>query len=179
MNEEPTQTTVNPEVWAAAQIEEVAKDLEKKQKRGKKVAAKARGVIFLARPNGEVLGPERQRGEWWAQFFDGDRRRHREKAGTQPAALALYQRRKTEVRQGLHFPESVRRRDTRLKDLVTDYLESIRASQAKTADAIEQRLAVVVGLLGNVEAKTIKAADLERLKAKLTTNPTSNVGWRF
>ena len=52
---------------------------------------------------------------------------------------------------------------------MADYLEAVRASQAKTADVIARRLAVVVGILGNVETKTIKAEDLERLKIKLAT----------
>ncbi len=33
-------------------------------------------------------------------------------------ALDLHRRRKTEVRQGVKFPETMRRRDVRLKDLV-------------------------------------------------------------
>jgi integrase len=84
-------------------------------------------------------------------------------------AVDLYRRRKTEVRQGVKFPESMRQRDVRLRDLVADYLEAVRASQAKTAGVIARRLAVVVGILGNVEAKTVKAETLERLKLKLAT----------
>src|SRR3972149_11641278 len=90
--------TVNPEAWAAAQVEEVAKDVEKEAKPGKKAVTKTRGVFFRARANGEVVGPKGQRGEWWVCWFDADSRKHREKAGTKAAALALYQRRKTEVR---------------------------------------------------------------------------------
>jgi integrase len=135
-----------------------------------RMGGKDRGIFFRPRPNGEAIGPNGRRGEWWARWYDGDGGEHREKAGTKSLALDLFRRRKTEVRQGVKFPETMRQRDTRLKDLVADYLEAIRASQAKTADAIERRLTVVVGILGNVEAKTIKAADLERLKAKLTTS---------
>jgi hypothetical protein len=83
---ERTQATVSPEAWAAAQVEEVAKGLEKKAKREKQ--APPRGVFFRARANGEVIGPKGQRGEWWVLWYDGDGGRHREKAGTKAAALA-------------------------------------------------------------------------------------------
>jgi len=158
---------MNPEAWAAAQVEEVAKELEKKAKRER--PAKPRGVFFRPRPQGEAIGLKGQRGEWWVLWYDADSRRHREKAGTKAAALALYQRRKTEVRQFRHFPESMRQKQhASLKDLVADYLEAVRASQAKTAVRIARRLAEVVGILGNVEARSIKPEDLERLKIKLT-----------
>ncbi len=100
-------------------------------------------------------------------WFDGDGRKHREKAGTRAAAVALYQRRKTEVRQAVKFPESLRRRRTRLKDLVADHLEAVRASQAKTAAVIARRLNEVVSLLGNPAADAVRAEDIERLKLKL------------
>ncbi len=129
---------------------------------------KDRGIFFKPRPTGEAVGPQGRRGEWWTVWYDQDGRRHREKAGTKSMALDLYRRRKTEVRQGVKFPETMRRRDVRLKDLVADYLEAVRASQARTADVIERRLAVVVGILGNVDAQAVKPEDLERLKVKLT-----------
>jgi len=130
---------------------------------------KDRGIFFRARPHGEAVGPQGKRGEWWVEWYDCDGGRHREKAGTKSLALDLYRRRKSEVRQLVKFPGSMRQRDARLKDLVANYLEAVGASQAKTADVIERRLAVVVGILGNVEAKTVKAEDLERLKMKLAT----------
>ncbi|MGD0263765.1 MAG: site-specific integrase [Candidatus Methylomirabilota bacterium] len=130
---------------------------------------KDRGIFFRARPNGEVIGPKGQRGEWYVRYWTADGREKREKAGTKSMALDLYRRRKTEVRQGIHFPETMRQRDARLKDLVADHLEALRASHVKTANGIERRLINLVGILGNVEAKTIKAADLERLKIKLVT----------
>jgi integrase len=70
---------------------------------------------------------------------------------------------------GRIFPETLRQREVRLGDLVANYLEALRATQAKTTDAIERRLYMVMGILGNVAANTIKAEDLERLKIKLIT----------
>jgi integrase len=130
---------------------------------------KDRGIFFRPRPNGETLGPNGRRGEWWARWYDGDGRERREKAGAKSLALDLFRRRRTEVRQGVKFPETLRQRAVRLKDLVANYLEALRASRVRTAKEIERRLTSLVAILGNVEAKTIKAADLERLKIKLVT----------
>jgi hypothetical protein len=127
-------------------------------------------MFFRPPPKGEAIGPNGRRGEWWARWYNGDGGEHREKAGIKSLALGLFPRRKTEVRQGEKFPETMRLRDVRLKNFVADYLEAVRASQAKTADVIERRLAVGVGILGNLEAKTVKAADLEGLQVTLTTS---------
>ena len=55
MDTERTPATVNPEAWAAAQVEEVVKGLEKKQKRTKRTPPpKVRGVFFRLNPNGQV-----------------------------------------------------------------------------------------------------------------------------
>jgi integrase len=136
---------------------------------------KDRGIFFRARPHGEAVGPNGRRGEWWARWYDADGGEHREKAGTKSMALDLYRRRKTEVRQLVKFPESMRQRDERLKDLVADYVEAVRASQAKTADVIARRLAVVLEILGHGPAKAIKAEDLERLKIKLATGTRAEI----
>ena len=45
----------------------------------------------------------------------------------------------------------------------------MQASQVKTVGVIARRLAVVVGILGNVPAKDVKTEDLEQLKRKLAT----------
>ncbi len=132
---------------------------------------KDRGIFFRARPHGELIGPKGKRGEWYARYWTADGREKHEKGGTKSMALDLYRKRKLEVLQGVKFPENMRSRDVRLKDLVAEYLEAVRASQVKTADAIARRLAVVVDILGNVAAKNIKAEDLERLKIKLTIGP--------
>ncbi len=146
---------------------------------------RTRGIYFVWRPGGEVVGPrhvcaERRcgpgctldgevRGEWWAVWYDAHGGRHREKAGTKAAALDLYRRRKTEVRRAVKFPEPMQGRDLRLKDLVAEYLEAVRADRAKTADVIARRLVVVVDMLGDPPAESIQPEDLDRLKVKLAT----------
>ncbi len=128
---------------------------------------KDRGVVFRARPAGEVVGPQGRRGEWWTRWYDADGKERREKAGTKSFALDLYRRRKTEVRQGVKFPETLRLRDVRLEDLIGLYVESIQASQVRTRKRITRRLDEVMAILGNVSAKSLKPEDLERIKLKL------------
>lgn len=47
-------------------------------------------------------------GVWWIRFNDANGREHRERVGPRPAAIALHEQRRTEVRQGRKFPESMR-----------------------------------------------------------------------
>lgn len=132
-----------------------------------RAGGKDRGIYFRARPAGEVVGPRGRRGEWWTRWTDAEGREHREKWGTKSLALDAYRKRKTQVREGHLFPETMRRRDLHLKALVDDYLEAVRASRAKTAPMIERRLTEALAMLGNMPAKAVKADDLERLKLKL------------
>jgi len=115
MDQQRTPATEIRETWAAAQVDAVAGEVERKAKRRRKAKdeppAKVRGVFFRARAGGEVIGPGNVRGEWFTLWYDATGGRHREKAGTKAAAVALYQRRQTEKRQGRHFPESMRQRD--------------------------------------------------------------------
>ena len=98
MDKEGTTTVQSAEVWAVAQVEAVAQHLEKREKRTRRGAVKTRGVYFVWRTGGEVVGPKHAcaergcekakcnldgetRGEWWVLWYDADSRRHREKAG--------------------------------------------------------------------------------------------------
>jgi len=162
---------VDPEAWAAAQVEEAVKGLEK-AKRGKQVAAKTRGVYFRFRENGEALGPKGQRGEWWVLWYDADSRRHREKAGTKSMALDLYRRRKTEVRQGKHFPESMRAQNTpTLAEVCADYCAVLKGNGKDPRGQVARRLAEVCEILGHQKAEHVKALDIEALKGKLALAP--------
>lgn len=170
MDEEHVGATVTPEAWAAAQVEEVVKDLERKTKREK--PAKPRGIFFRARDDGEVIGPKGQRGEWWVLWYDADSRRHREKAGTKTAARDLYALRKTQTRQLLHFPETMRRKQSvSLKAICADYTDSLKADGRDVREQAKTRLEEVTALLGEIPAKSITPQDIERLKARLAATP--------
>jgi len=183
------QATVTPEAWAAAQVEAVAREVAAKGKpKRKRQEAPARGVYFQWRPGGSVRGPEHvcaerhcraacklngeTTGEWFALWYDATGGRHREKAGTKAAAVALYARRKTEARQGRHFPENMRRvQAVSLKALCADYVAALVANGRDPRGQVKTRLAEVVEILGDIAAESVKPQDIERLKGKLAEAP--------
>jgi len=173
MDTERTAATVNPEAWAAAQVEEIAKGLEQKAKRTKRTPPpKVRGVFFRPNPAGEVKDHLGRAGDWWVCWFDADSRKHREKVGARAEAVALYQRRKTEVRQFRHFPESMRRKQTvTLKAICADYTDSLKVNGRDSRAQAKTRLEEVTALLGEIPAKSLTPQDIERLKARLAATP--------
>jgi hypothetical protein len=99
MDTERAQATVNPEAWAAARVEEVVK------KAGAKAEAEAGGPAEGSRsflpgePSGQVTDHQGRAGNWWVRWTDAATgKEHREKAGSRPAALNLYLRRRADVR---------------------------------------------------------------------------------
>ncbi len=173
MDTERTQATVAPEAWAAAQVEEIAKDLERKTKRTKRIPPpKVRGVFFRLHPNGEVKDHLGRAGDWWIRWTDTEGREHREKAGTRPAALDLYGRRRAEVRMGHHFPETMRKiRRASLEEICKDYLAALKVNGRDNRNQAEARLKEVQEILGPRAAATVTVQDVERLKARLAEAP--------
>ncbi|MBI4391128.1 MAG: site-specific integrase [candidate division NC10 bacterium] len=185
MGEERTQAGITPEAWAAAQVEAVAQEVEAKARR-RPAPSKVRGVFFVWRRGGAAVGPKHicaergcdkakcrlsaeGRGEWWAQWFDANGGRHREKAGTKAAAVDLYRRRKTEVRQGRHFPERMRAaQSATLKVICDDYVAALAVNRRDRRGQVEVRLAEVCAILGTRTAQSVTPQDLERLKARLS-----------
>lgn len=173
MDTKRTQATVNPEAWAAAQVEEIAKDLERKGKRTKRTPPpKVRGVFFRLNLKGEVRDHIGRAGDWWVRWTDTEGREHREKAGTRPAAIDLYGRRRAEVRMGHHFPETLRKiRRATLDEICKDYVVTLTANGRDKRNQAETRLREVQDLLGPRAAATVTVQDVERLKAKLAETP--------
>ena len=173
MDTERTQATVNPEAWAAAQVEEVVKDLEKKQKRTKRIPPpKVRGVFFRLNAQGQVKDHLGRMGDWWIRWTDTTGKEHREKCGSRPAAVDLYGKRRAEVRMGHHFPESMRKvRGVTLQDVCTDYTDTLTANGRDSRGQVKTRLAEVVDILGSIAAKHLTPQDVEKLKARLLVTP--------
>ncbi len=130
-----------------------------------------RGIFFRPNERGQVLGPTGERGDWWVVFYQ-DGRRHREKAGTKVAARDLYMRRRTEIRQGRQFPETMRPASPiTVRELADAYLQVCRANRVRSLDRIERRLAEALGHLGSISARQLRPEDLERLKVRLGEGP--------
>ena len=169
---------VDPEAWAKSQVEAAARGLLLPAKRGRRrkdePPVKVRGVCFRPRMNGEAIGPKGEPGEWFACYFDATGQKHREKAGTKSTALALYQRRKSEVRQGRQFPESLRRvQAVTLADVCAAYVAYLKVNGRDTRNQVEARLREVQAILGGVVASSVQPADVEKLKGVLAEVP----GW--
>jgi hypothetical protein len=60
-------------------------------------------------------------GVWWICYFDTDGRRHRERIGPKGLARRVYEKRKTEIREGRYFPPE-RKRAVLLDEIARDYL---------------------------------------------------------
>lgn len=58
-------------------------------------------------------------GIWWVQYF-ADGQRHREKVGRRSDAIALYQKRKTDIRTGAKLPEKLRAKRKVLCDEIAE-----------------------------------------------------------
>lgn len=168
---------VDGETWAAAQVDAAARGLllPEKRKRGRKPEApvKIRGVSFRPRLNGEALGPDGRPGEWFACYVDGTGLLHREKAGTKSAALALYQRRKSEVRTGKQFPENLRRAQApSFKAICESYLAGLTANGQDKHGQAKVRLREVQAIIGlDVLASSIRPQDIEACKVTLAEAP--------
>lgn len=67
-------------------------------------------------------------GEWWAQFYDSEGRRRREKAGTKGNAIDLYRKRKLEALTGAKLPEKLRARTVRFSELADDARTYVQAN---------------------------------------------------
>jgi len=80
----------------------------------RKEAGKVRGVY--ERPKGS--------GVYWIHYYDRSRR-HREKIGPRSLAIAVREKRRTEIREGRYFP-TARRRAAMFDDLLRDYQKAKR-----------------------------------------------------
>jgi integrase len=103
-------------------------------------------------------------GVWWIQYFEHGRR-HREKIGPRALAIAVREKRRTEIREGRYFP-NLRRRTVLLDDLVAEY----RAWAKREGRAIikgDQCYSRLLGEFGGKRADNISLADIEAFKHKL------------
>ena len=68
-------------------------------------------------------------GTWWIRYHDAEGKEHREKIGSKSLARQAYAKRKTQVREGQFFPETLLRRKTiLLRDFIQGYLQEAKAN---------------------------------------------------
>ncbi len=116
---------------------------------------KARGVF--ERPIGS--------GIWWVRYADENGREHREKVGPKRLATAVYQKRKNEIRERRFFPETIRRREALLSDVIDDYLKRVKG-QLRSYRDYERYGETWKTVLGGKTLAQIVPGDVERYLAK-------------
>jgi len=107
-------------------------------------------------------------GVWWARYCDQYGRLHRERVGAKGLAQQVYQRRKTEIRQGKFFPEQIgKQRVTLYDELAKDFMAY--ATMHKRSHANDgQRMRRLLGAFGGTPAKALTGAAIEQFKADLS-----------
>ncbi|MFX0198538.1 MAG: hypothetical protein ACFFCW_20655, partial [Candidatus Hodarchaeota archaeon] len=107
-------------------------------------------------------------GIWWVRYCDQYGRLHREKVGPKGLAKTVYQKRKTEVREGKFFPEKAKRkREMLFKDMVRLYLEDHARSNKRSHRDDSYRAKRLVEAFGDKPLSEISTQDVERFKASM------------
>lgn len=99
-------------------------------------------------------------GVWWIQFF-ANGKRHREKVGRRSTAIALYQKRRTQVREGAKLPDSMRAsRVVCFRDLVHDALDYSQTHK-RTVRQDRSYWKSLKPVFGDLRADSISPAQIE------------------
>lgn len=115
---------------------------------------KVRGVF--ERPKGS--------GVWWIRFVGLDGKLHREKIGRRSTAIAAYQKRQTEKREGRLFPEMIGKAGgIRLAAAITDFLAR---RDRKPGPDYRRYQKLWIRELGDRALSSITPADVERIAAE-------------
>jgi len=114
--------------------------------------------------NGKVRGVYEKvsgSGIWWIHYYDADGRRRREKAGAKSHAIKLYQKRKTQVLQGVKLPESFRAKPATFGEIAKAALDYSRNEKASHAHD-EYRMAPLLDQFDDRAAEGILLEEFER-----------------
>jgi site-specific recombinase XerD len=105
-------------------------------------------------------------GIWWIRYADQFGKIHREKVGPKSLARAAYRKRKTEIREGKFFPETIRRRrEILFRDMAKLYLEEHAKVNKRSWKTDEERLARLIERFGDQPLSKITRQDVERFRA--------------
>jgi integrase len=92
----------------------------------------------MARKDGKDRGLfERPAGSgvWWIEWHDQDGGRHREKVGPKSLAREAYQKRKTSVKSGVFFPETMKKRlRVTVREAIQHYLDTHGENRSHLTD---------------------------------------------
>jgi integrase len=113
-----------------------------------------------------VWEKEPDSGIWWIRYRENGFL-HREKVGRKSDALALYQKRKNEIRMGAKLPENMRRASIRFGQLAED-IRRYSEKHHRDRGHIESRLKLILPDFENRLADQIKPEDIDGWIARNT-----------
>jgi hypothetical protein len=111
---------------------------------------------------------------WGIHWYDAQGRRHREKAGTKSAAIALYRKRKTEVLEGRKLPDKLRWAPVLLREIAHDALEYSQLHKRSVGDD-RCRMRKILEWFSDRAAESITPREIEeRLRSEQWKPATAN-----
>jgi integrase len=110
-------------------------------------------------------------GIWWVRYRENGVL-HREKVGRKSDAIALYQKRKTNIRAGAKLPENIRLASMRFGALADD-IRRFSEKHHRDQRNIESRLKRILPDFSNRVAEQIKPADIDNWLARNTKTPAT------
>jgi site-specific recombinase XerD len=114
-------------------------------------------------------------GTWWIRYTDGAGRYKREKVGPRGAAVALYEKRKTDARMGVKMPDNIRHRGITFQQLADAILVHVAQHGYKDQRNVRSRLDKLCKDFGPFEAEKILPEHItDWLSANTNTPATSN-----
>ena len=123
----------------------------------KKAPAKVRGVY------------EREQGSgiWWIRY-EVEGKPKREKVGRRSDAIALYQKRKADLRIGLKLPDNLRQRPVSVGELGRDAIQWYKDHSKRDVYTFSNRMELIIRELGGRSADSLKPKEIEDWLARHT-----------
>lgn len=107
-------------------------------------------------------------GDWWIRYADQYGHIHREKVGPKSLAQKAYEKRKTQIREGIFFPEKLgKRKDMLFKDMAKLYLEEHSKVNKKSYPSDCHVMVRLQQTFGEKALSEISLQDVERFKGRV------------
>ncbi len=110
------------------------------------------------------------------RYADANGKIHREKVGPKGLARKVYEKRKTEIREGRYFPAQVRRREVPVEEAINYHLEQVKVRARDVVNPVRYARLWIEALNGKT-VREVSPADIERyIKRRLgeVAPPTVN-----
>lgn len=127
----------------------------------------------MARKGSKDRGLFERNGVWWIRYMDGHGQERRERIGAKGLARRVYEKRKTEIREGTYFPPD-RRRSVLFDEILEDYREQAQATGRAVLRG-ESGYHRLGHLFGGKRVDTITPKDVETFRDQLAeeTSPAT------